>query len=270
MNTLLSACWGCVSICIFSWVKSPTHKPQAEMICNGLMGGLVGITAGCASVRPMGASIIGLTSGVIVHVAIDWLEKVAKLDDVVGAIAVYDFCGVWGTLAVGIFMTPEALGDTNRLWQIGVQLIGIVSFFGWTFFTSHAVLVFTHNVWGLRVSQEDERLGLNVSEHGAKSTLLDLTAAMNHVTISKDYSENLKVDVHSGSEMGDLALGFNNLLDAVKDSMEKVKQQHQLARDAESAAKKALISGKYSVNPVQNHNILCLYAKKWVIYQYIV
>ncbi len=244
LNTVLSACWGCVGCSVISWFNSPTKKPQAEMICNGVLGGLVGITAGCAVVSPMGASIIGLVSGAVVYVSINFIEKTVKLDDVVGAVAVHGICGAWGTLAVGIFILPEHLGETTRLWQTGVQLAGIAACFGWTFITAYALFTFAHNIWGLRVSEEHERLGLNVSEHGARSTLLDLTAAMNHVTLTRDYSENLKVEVETGSETGDLSLGFNNMLDAVRESMEKVREQHRLANEAAAEARRALKSAE--------------------------
>ncbi|MCP4114690.1 MAG: ammonium transporter [Desulfobacteraceae bacterium] len=240
MNTLLSACCGCLSISVVSWLKSPTQKPEAEMICNGILGGLVGITAGCASVSPISASIIGLASGVIVYITTIWLERAVKLDDVVGAVSVHGVCGAWGTLAAGIFISPEHLGQTSRIWQIAVQAIGVTACFGWTFPLSMAVFSLMHKVWGLRVSDEDERIGLNVSEHGAKSTLLDLTAAMNHVTINKDYSPDLKVRVERGSEMGDLALGFNSMLDAVRLSVEKVTMQGKIAEDARAEALSAL------------------------------
>ena len=101
LNTTLSACFGCISASILSWIFHPRKKIEGEMIANGVLAGLVGITAGCAYVGTTGACLIGLIAGVIVFLGSHFIEKVLKLDDVVGAIPVHGFCGAWGTLAVG-------------------------------------------------------------------------------------------------------------------------------------------------------------------------
>ncbi|BCS97810.1 ammonium transporter [Desulfoluna limicola] len=240
LNTLLSACWGAFASGVVSRLADPLKKWRAEMVCNGLLGGLVGITAGCASVSPLGASCIGVVSGVLVYGASEWLLRRARLDDVVGAVAVHGVCGAWGTLAAGLFISPALLGETSRLWQVAVQGLGVVVCFGWSFFISYAAFSLMHAIWGLRVSAEDERLGLNVCEHGATSTLYNLTEAMNHVTVTKDYSSDLKVAVKDGEELAELALGFNNLLDATRTAMDRVREQSHLAREAEAEARRAL------------------------------
>lgn len=240
LKTVLSGCWGALSCGAVSWMADPAKKVRAEMICNGVLGGLVGITAGCASVSPLGASCIGIVSGGLVYGATEWLATVARLDDVVGAVAVHGVCGAWGTLAAGLFASPEILGGTSRLWQVSVQVLGVVACFGWTFLMSYSLFSLMHAIWGLRVSPEDELLGLNVSEHGATSTLFDLTEAMNHVTVTRDYASHLKVAVEPGDELAELALGFNNLLDATRVAMAGMAEQGRLARDAEAEARLAL------------------------------
>ena len=133
LNTTLSACFGCVVSSGLSWIFHPEKKIEGEMIANGVLAGLVGITAGCAYVDTAGAAIIGAVSGFIVYYVTILLERVLKLDDVVGAVPVHGFCGAWGTLAVGLFIRDDMLDGMTRMDQIGVQALGVVSCFLWAF-----------------------------------------------------------------------------------------------------------------------------------------
>ncbi|MGD8781832.1 MAG: ammonium transporter [Ignavibacteria bacterium] len=105
LNTVVAASFGGLTCGILSWLLSSSKIPEADMIANGVIGGLVGITAGCASVSPTGAVAIGIGGGITVYLGIYLMENVLKLDDVVGAVAVHGFTGAWGTLAVGLFIT---------------------------------------------------------------------------------------------------------------------------------------------------------------------
>ena len=126
MTTMISACLSGLSASACSWIFSNEKLPEAEMIANGVLGGLVAITAGCASVSAVGAAAIGLIAGCVVYAATQIIERVLKLDDVVGAIPVHGVCGAWGTIATGIFMTSDSLAaaGTTRWEQIGVQCLG--------------------------------------------------------------------------------------------------------------------------------------------------
>jgi ammonium transporter, Amt family len=156
ITTNLSAAAGGVTATLTSWIKD--GKPDLSMIINGILAGLVGITAGCDDVSFLSAVIIGAISGVIVVFSVGFFDSI-KIDDPVGATSVHLVCGIWGTLAVGIFGTAN----------IVTQIIGILAIGAFT-------LVFSAIVWsllkvtiGLRVDAEDERRGLDISEHGMEA-----------------------------------------------------------------------------------------------------
>ncbi|MDG5767949.1 ammonium transporter [Balneolales bacterium ANBcel1] len=131
-------------------------KLDAEMALNGILAGLVGITAGADVISPQMAGVVGGISGIIVVLSILMFDKL-KIDDPVGAISVHGVCGIWGTLAVGIF---SAAGT------VGIQLLGVVAIYGTTFLFSLAVFAAINAVMGVRVSKEYETRGLDLSEHG--------------------------------------------------------------------------------------------------------
>ena len=240
INTVIAACFGCIGSSALSWWLSPLKRPEPEMIANGLLGGLVGITAGCASVGTVGAACIGLIAGNVVYFATKFVEEDLRLDDVVGAIAVHGFAGAWGTLAVGLFITPENLGETSRWIQLGVQALGVAACFVWTFGCAYLFLNTLNRITPIRVPPEDEEIGLNIAEHGASSSVLDLVHAMHQATTSGDFSETAKVEVEHGTEIGDLAQGFNHMVDAVRGSLDENKRQQAIAQTERSKALEAL------------------------------
>jgi ammonium transporter, Amt family len=136
-------------------------KPDASMTLNGSLAGLVGITAGCNNVTPMGAVILGGIAGVIVVLSVVFIDKVLKVDDPVGAVSVHGVCGAWGTLAAGLF---NADGVTAKM--VGVQALGVVTAFAWSFTTCFILFKVIKAVVGLRVSREEELEGLDMEEHG--------------------------------------------------------------------------------------------------------
>ena len=131
------------------------------MSLNGTLAGLVGITAGCANVSPTSSVIIGLIAGVIVVVSVVVLDRM-HIDDPVGAVSVHGVCGAWGTLAAGLFNME---GMTAKI--VGVQLAGIGAAFVWAFGVSFILFKVIDMVIGMRVSEEEEMIGLDISEHGA-------------------------------------------------------------------------------------------------------
>lgn len=227
LNTLLAACFGCISSSTLSWMNSPFKRPQGEMIANGILGGLVGITAGCAFVDTISAALIGLIAGVIIYYVLGLIENKLRLDDVVGAVAVHGICGAWGTVAVGIFITPQKLEQLGmgRFDQIKIQCLGVAVCFLWAFTVSFIFLKIYNAVFGLRVSEEDEMMGLNISEHGASSSILELADSMIKATSAETIDDSLKVEAEFGTEVGDLATCFNRMIDSVK-------HEQQLSRKA--------------------------------------
>lgn len=240
LNTILAASFGCCSATAASWILSPLKRPEAEVIANGLLGGLVAITAGCASVSSAGAAVIGCIGGLATYAGLIAVEKTLRLDDVVGAIAVHGISGAWGTLAVGFFALPEHLGSITRLQLIGVQGLGVLSCFLWTFPLSLITMKLIDRITPLRVSREDEQMGLNVSEHGATSTLLDLARTMHEASASGNFIDVRHIDVEHGTENGDLAEGFNAMLDEIKRSFTKLKAQQQMLNSEKQRTENAL------------------------------
>mgnify|MGYP006283868475 CR=1 FL=1 len=161
MNTFLAAGAGAVGAMVITWIT--TGVPDASMTLNGVLGGLVGITAGCANLTPGFAILTGLVSGVIIVYASLAIDTFA--DDPVGAIAVHGVCGAWGTLAAGLFNT----GDMFNMGIVGVQLVGIAAAFLWTFPTSYIVFKIADALVGLRLDDEIERKGLDIHEHDAEA-----------------------------------------------------------------------------------------------------
>jgi len=143
-----------------TWIRGGT--PDATMTLNGVLGGLVGITAGCATLTPGFAIITGAVAGVVVVFATYALEKI--IDDPVGAVAVHGVCGAWGTLAAGLF---DAGGFS--LSQVGIQAIGIAAAFLWTFPVSYALFYSLDRMMGLRINGELEHKGLDLHEHDVRA-----------------------------------------------------------------------------------------------------
>lgn len=161
VNTNLAAAAGAVLAMLTSWIKF--GKPEVGMSLNGALAGLVAITAGCANVTPGSSIIIGAVAGVIVVFAVLFFDKI-KVDDPVGAISVHGVNGAWGTLAAGLFNIE---GVTAKI--IGVQVLGIVSCFIWTFAMAFILFKIIDVTMGLRVSPEEEAEGLDSSEHGGNA-----------------------------------------------------------------------------------------------------
>jgi Amt family ammonium transporter len=135
-----------------------SSKPDLTMALNGILAGLVGITAGADTVNPTSAVIIGLVAGSIVVLSVIGIDKI-KIDDPVGAISVHLVCGIWGTLAVGIF-------STNPEHTLGVQAIGVACYAAFTLLCATALFMGINATMGLRVSEEEEIEGLDLAEHG--------------------------------------------------------------------------------------------------------
>ncbi|MBA46842.1 MAG: ammonium transporter [Dehalococcoidia bacterium] len=142
------------------------------MTLNGVIAGLVAITAGCANMGPGMALIVGLIGGLVVVGSATLLESVLKIDDPVGAIAAHGFTGAWGTLAVGLF-AQEEYGGVNGLFfgggagQLGAQFVGVAAAFLFVFTASFIVFKLIDLTIGMRVTEEEEKTGLDVTEHSA-------------------------------------------------------------------------------------------------------
>lgn len=161
VNTTLSPAAGIMSA---MWLTYMFYKKfDAGMSLNGALAGLVGITAGCANVTPAYAILIGLISGVVVVLSVQFFDRI-KVDDPVGAVSVHGVCGVWGTLAAGIFNYNFETGSMEPVFMS--QIIGIVAAFVWAFGASFIIFKIINSVIRLRVSEQVELEGLDFYEHG--------------------------------------------------------------------------------------------------------
>ncbi|MGF1589869.1 MAG: ammonium transporter [Pleurocapsa sp.] len=156
LTTNLSAAAGGVAATFTSWIKD--GKPDLSMVINGILAGLVGITASCNDVSYVSAVIIGAIAGIIVVFSVAFFDNL-KVDDPVGATSVHLVCGIWGTLAVGIFGTGNIL----------TQLIGVMAVGAFTVVFSAIVWGILKTTIGIRVHEEDEIRGLDISEHGMEA-----------------------------------------------------------------------------------------------------
>lgn len=174
--TNLSAAAGSIVAMGLSWVKF--GKPDVTMSLNGVLAGLVGITAGCANVNWLGAIIIGIVSGILVFYSVLIIDQKFKIDDPVGAVSVHGVCGAWGTIAVGLFGAEKVLGvgDANTglffgggANQLISQLIGVVSFMAWGLVCGFILFTIIKKTVGLRVTEQEEYIGLDIEEHGLEA-----------------------------------------------------------------------------------------------------
>ncbi|HVF75911.1 MAG TPA: ammonium transporter [Acidimicrobiales bacterium] len=164
LTTTLAAVAGAVMSMLTIWLK--TGKPDVAMTANGMLAGLVGVTAGCFAVSPIGALAIGAICGVLVVLSVFFFDRV-RVDDPVGAISVHGVCGAFGTLAVGLFATEGGLFYGGGTDQLVSQAIGVAAVGSFVAVTAGILFLAIKFTIGLRVSPEEELEGLDVLEHGA-------------------------------------------------------------------------------------------------------
>ena len=167
VTTNLAAAAAAIVTMIVTWIRY--KKPDVSMTLNGALAGLVAITAGCDIVSPMSAAIIGIIAGIVIIFSVEFVDKVLKIDDPVGAISVHGVCGSLGTLLVGLFSQDNGLFTTGSLEGIKAQAIGVLAVGAWVGVTAFILFTVVNKVIGLRVSAEEEHAGLDLEEHGMES-----------------------------------------------------------------------------------------------------
>jgi Amt family ammonium transporter len=171
VTTVLAGAAGAVVAMLITWVRN--GKPDPAMAGNGLLAGLVSITAGCGAVYNWSAVLIGLVGGIIVVFAVEFIEKVLKVDDPVGAVAVHGICGAWGVIAVGLFAATDLEGFWKKglfygggFDQLGPQIVGVLAIAAFVAVTMGIIFLGIKSTIGLRVSEQEEIEGLDIHEHG--------------------------------------------------------------------------------------------------------
>ena len=233
-NTMLSAAAGGVS-CFITSAFIHQGEISIEKLLNGIVGGLVGITAGCAVVEPTGAVFIGLSSGIIVffseEIVLNWL----KIDDPVNVISAHGVAGAWGTIALSLFAPVENLPLKDVWEQFSVQCIGVFAVFAWGFISGLILFSCFKFIKFLRVTPDAEKQGLNVHEHGASSGLLDTMQAMQQIVKEGDLTQRIEVEI--GSEAGEVAHMFNTLVDTFHHTIQQIKQSAETITSASEEIK---------------------------------
>ncbi|MBI1319578.1 MAG: ammonium transporter [Candidatus Hydrogenedens sp.] len=208
-NTALAGSVGGVVAMTVAWLISRT--PDVGSLINGTLAGLVAITANCHCVSAVEAVAIG-SIGALVMMLVDRLLERYRIDDAVGAIPVHLGAGAWGTLAVGLFGNLDVLNTgLTRMEQIYVQAGGIVTAGAWSFGLTFILLFILNKISPMRVSIEAERSGLNYSEHGATTELIDLLSAMEKQARKGDLT--MRVPVEPFTEVGQIALQYNRVME---------------------------------------------------------
>ena len=217
LNTSLAAVWGGIGAVGLKYVRHV--YVDVVLLINGVIGGLVAVTASCHVVSPGQAAIIGLIGGMIVVLGGRFLDNL-RIDDGVGVLPVHLFAGIWGTLAVAIFAEPDALGTgLSSMGQLKAQLIGITSVGLFSFFVPYAIFKFINALYPLRVSEELEHKGLNIAEHRVSTETFDLLTAMNRQ--QKDSEFSTRVPAEPFTEVGQIAEQYNRVIDKVNDEIQQ-------------------------------------------------
>ncbi len=172
VTTNLAAAVATTTVMIITWIRY--KKPDVSMTLNGSLAGLVAITAGCDTVSPTSAAIIGILAGFVVVFGVEFVDQILHVDDPVGAVGVHGMNGMLGTLVVGLFSDGEGTGWKGLLTGggfhgFGVQLIGMISVLAWVTVTMTIVFLVIKHTIGLRVTPEEEIAGLDSKEHGLSS-----------------------------------------------------------------------------------------------------
>lgn len=195
VNTNLSAAVAGCTTMLFTWFRY--EKPDVSMTLNGVLAGLVAITAGCDAVTPVGAALTGMIVGITVVLAIEFIDKKCKIDDPVGAVGVHMVCGSVGTVLVGLFSNSESVGKGlfygGGLHQLLIQLLGVVSVMAWVGIVMTVVFNVIKATIGLRVSAKEEVEGLDVTEHGMASAYGGFVLQSDGM-FNTDYAEDEKSD----------------------------------------------------------------------------
>lgn len=200
LTTTVAPAVATVVCMIFTWVRY--GKPDVSMCLNASLAGLVAITAPCDVTDCLGAIIIGAVAGVLVVFGVWLLDYKLHVDDPVGAVAVHMMNGIWGTIAVGLFATPSAPGNDSVVGlfygggfhQLGIQLLGFVTVAAWAAICITITFMVIKSTIGLRVSEEEEIVGLDVMEHG-------LTSAYAGFSLM-DISNTMTMDVNENTDLG--------------------------------------------------------------------
>ena len=232
-NTNLAAAVATCVTMIFTWLRY--GKPDVSMTLNGSLAGLVAITAGCDAVSPFGAFIIGFVAGVLVVLSVEFFDKIAKIDDPVGAVSVHFANGVWGTIAVGLFSNGgdgvgKGLFYGGGFAQLGTQLLGLITVDVYVVVVMFIIFKIIDKTIGLRVPAEVEIDGLDIHEHG-------LTSAYSGFSISDPTYAEMSVNENTDLGEDDITMASEAKINAAV----KVVKEEPLPAELDSGMHKVVM-----------------------------
>ncbi|QDT24546.1 ammonium transporter [Gimesia chilikensis] len=248
INTFLASACGAITLLL--WQFYQRKQIEIENILNGLLAALVASSASCDVVSPIAAAVIGIVAAIVMEAG-SWFLEWRRLDDTIGVIPVHGFAGVWGTLAVALFIPAELL-TRSRLELFCVQLLGCTICFIWCFSFCWVTLRVVSKFMRLRVTAEEEEIGLNMAEHGATTEMYDLLNSMER-HIQGDSAPIEDLDEHS--DVGLIARQYNRVtqvrdqalkeLEVRTDNLEQARSElevqaaslRQASLDAEAASR---------------------------------
>nr|WP_246745945.1 ammonium transporter [Ciceribacter sp. L1K22] len=239
LNTVLAGGIGTCVGYVMGYYQDRLVLPEKSL--SGMLGGLVAVTAGCHILTPGGALLIGALGGAVAIWGINFIERVMRIDDAVGAIGVHAFAGVVGTLGLALLAPVDLLPAGGRLSQLYIQAFGAGLNFYWAFGLGYAFFWLLNRFSTVRVSEAAEDVGLNVAEHGTRlgvghvedalSGLVDGTADLNH-----------RLPVEAGDEAEKLTALFNRLMDNIQETERSREEVKSLRRDHEEAERVATLA----------------------------
>ena len=227
INTFLASACGAITLLI--WQFYQRKHIEIENILNGLLAALVASSASCDVVSPLAAVVIGIVAAIVMEAGSWFLER-CRLDDTIGVIPVHGFAGVWGTLAVALFIPAEML-QHSRLELFLVQLLGCAICFIWCFSFCWVTLKVVSNFMRLRVTTEEEEIGLNMAEHGATTEMYDLLNSMEqHIQGDSTPIE----DLDEYSDVGLIARQYNRVTKVRDEALKQLKDRSDKLEQASS------------------------------------
>ncbi len=244
VNLTMAAAFGGLVSLLMSWIFYRCSDVGKAM--NGVIAGLVGITASCNIVMPAEAVLIGCAAAMISFVVSVILEKV-RIDDVVGAFPAHACAGIWGTIAVAFFGSIAAFEPgVSRIEQLGIQAAGAGACFAWTFGIAYPTFWFANRFLKLRVGEEAERMGLNITEHNASTEILDL---LHEIEASQDDESDQEIEADRHTEAGQIAALYRRMAG----NAEKERQSAELVRKSEKRFRRIIDTANSAFIATDDH-----------------